>query len=218
LDTKDKLSVYSFFTLLQWDKVGKELTVSFNPKLKPHLLQLQTYAMGNLRYVLQLRGEYSKRIYMLLAQFFVMKRVTYSVDDLREILAIPDSYRYNDLKRLISKAQKELKEKSPFTFEFKEDKHGGRSIIEIHFKIISNNKELEDFKEEILENWKDQRLFEVNGRLLHANRELGLYYFNNDNEREAVSDDKQAYMYWKTLLEKREKLAIFTPSLINFDV
>jgi len=140
INNGEKLAIYSFFTYLEFDKETKTLTVNFNEKLKPHLLKLSTYAKGNLKYILQFKSEYSKRFYMLISQWKKAGTVTYSIEELREILAVPKSYLYADFKRkILKKAQKELKEKSDVYFEFYEDRRrGGKKVTHLIFDIIKS--------------------------------------------------------------------------------
>jgi len=164
----EKLAVYSFFTCLEFNKITKELTVNFNEKLKPHLIQLGTYAKGNFKYLLSFKSEYSKRIYMLLSQWRTRKSKVYEVDELKEMLAVPKSYKYNDFKRhVIVKAEKELKEKGDIFFTFEEIKLG-RKVTHIHFSIIvsaGDNKEkpsLEEFKTKVIYfNGEDKTILNV---------------------------------------------------------
>ena len=138
VNNNEELAVYSFFTYLQFNKATKELTVNFNEKLKPHLIQLKTYAKGNFKYLLQFKSEYSKRIYMLLSQWHSAGKKLYAVDELREMLAVPKSYLYADFKRkIIAKAEKELKEKGDIFFTFEEKKQG-RKVTHILFNIIKS--------------------------------------------------------------------------------
>ena len=132
-----KLAVYSFFTYIEYDKETQTLSVDFNERLKPHLIQLKTYAKGNFKYLLQFKSEYSKRIYMLLSQWKSAGKKLYAVDELREMLAVPKSYLYADFKRkVIAKAEKELKEKGDIFFTFEEQKQG-RKVTHILFNIIT---------------------------------------------------------------------------------
>jgi len=138
------LATYAFFTTLEFDKEKKELTVEFNPKLKPHLLKLNIYAKGNLKYILEFKSEYSKRIYMLMSQWKNAKKRLYSVSDLRDILAIPKSFKYNDIKRhVLKKAEKELLEKADIYFTFEEIKEG-RKVTDLLFRIYSNSKNYQE--------------------------------------------------------------------------
>ena len=138
INNEKELAVYTFFTRLSYNKDNKIIKVRFNEELKPHLLQLKPFAMGNLKYILQYRSEYSKRMYMLLSQWRSAGSHEYKVDELREMLAVPDSYKYNDFKkRVVIKAQKELKAKGDIFFEFKEEKRqGGKKVTHILFNII----------------------------------------------------------------------------------
>ena len=139
INNDEELSVYSFFTYLHFNKKTNELTVNFNEKLKHHLIQLKTFAKGNFKYLLQFKSEYSKRLYMLLSQWKKVGSHKYKVDELRDMLAVPDSYKYNDFKkRVIIKAQKELKEKGDIYFTFEEKKEeGGKKVTHILFDIIT---------------------------------------------------------------------------------
>jgi len=158
INNEKELAVYTFFTRLKFNKENKILSVRFNEDLKSHLLKLKTFAKGNFRYLLQFKSEYSKRLYMLLSQWKKAGSYKYKVAELRDMLAVPDSYKYNDFKkRVIIKAQKELKEKGDIYFTFKEKKEeGGKKVTHILFDIIisrGENKEkpsLEEYKGKII--------------------------------------------------------------------
>ncbi len=138
INNMKKLAVYSFFTRLEFDKDEKTLSVKFNEDLKPHLIKLSTYAKGNFKYLLLFRSEYSKRIYMLLSQWQTAGKKLYLVEELREMLAVPKSYKYNDFKkRVLNKAEMELKKSSDIFFTYEEQK-SGRKITHIIFNIIKS--------------------------------------------------------------------------------
>lgn len=163
-----KLAVYSFFTYIEYDKETQTLSVDFNERLKPHLIQLKTYAKGNFKYLLQFKSEYSKRIYMLLSQWKSAGKKLYAVDELREMLAVPKSYLYADFKRkVIAKAEKELKEKGDIFFTFEEQKQG-RKVTHILFNIIIARGEdkqklsLEEYKGKVIYyNGEDRTILNV---------------------------------------------------------
>ena len=144
IDNARKYAVYSFFTALSFDKENKILEVKFNPDLKPHLIDLynkvtnkdgRLFAQGDLKYILALRSEYSKRLYMLMCQWKKGVKVVHSVDSLRSMLAVPKSYRYNDFKRhVLLKAEAELIEKADICFEFEEIKEG-KKVTDILFRV-----------------------------------------------------------------------------------
>lgn len=162
-----KLAVYTFFSSIQFDKETKELEVSFNEKLKPHLLQLKTYARGNFRYLLQYRSEYTKRLYMLMSQWKRATKCTYSVEDLREILEVPKSYRYPDFKRrVLEKAHDEMKKTGDIFFEYEELKRG-RKVTDIFFRIYVSEGKDKTKKEVTYEHFKGKIIyFENENRLI----------------------------------------------------
>lgn len=117
---------------------------SMDERLKPFLLELKnnftSYYVSN---VLKLRSSYSIRIYELLQQNVDWKIPTQifwrdiKLDDLKEMLHIPKSYKNNDIVRTIEKAQKDLEQNTDLNFEFFLEKRG-RSFHSIKFKIIKN--------------------------------------------------------------------------------
>lgn len=214
INNEDELVVYPFFQKFRYGKKDKIISVKFNEELKPHLLQLKTYAMGNLRYVLQLRGEYSKRIYMILSQWQKVREATYSVEDLREMLNIPKSYLYGDIKsKAIKKAQAELRKKAPFYFTFEEIKEG-RKVVEVRFRLIENNLELTAFIDFIKEEHYDQQLYEIDLRILLCSKD-GKLYWQDERGQHFLNNEDYEKKCWQTLLLKREVLGINTPSLFK---
>ena len=125
---------------------GSYVDISFHPKMKPFLLQLQTqFLMYDVRNVLQLQSSYSVRIYELLKQYEKIGRRTFSIDDLKETLAVMDKYPLyaNFKQRIIVKAQEDLATYTDIRFTFEEVKKG-RSIQSIVFTIKSNKTVVEE--------------------------------------------------------------------------
>jgi len=147
IHNEDELIVYCFFTTLGFNTKTKVLSVKFNPDLKSHLLNLNTFAKGDLRYILQFKSEYTKRFYMLMSQWKVKGHVMYSVEELRELLAVPKSYKYAQFKqKILSRAEIELQANSDVFFTYSEEKReGGRKVTHIIFDVIKSggtNKEV----------------------------------------------------------------------------
>ena len=127
---------------------GSYLDISFHPKMKPFLLQLQTqFLMYDVRNILQLQSSYSVRIYELLKQYEKIGKRTFSIDDLKETLAVMDKYPLyaNFKQRIIMKAQEDLEAYTDIRFTFEEVKKG-RSIQSIVFTIKSNKSIVEERK------------------------------------------------------------------------
>ncbi len=127
---------------------GSYVDISFHPKMKPFLLQLQSqFLMYDVRNVLQLQSSYSVRIYELLKQYEKIGKRTFSVDDLKETLAVMDKYPLyaNFKQRIIMKAQEDLATFTDIRFTFEEIKKG-RAIQSIIFTIKSNKAIVEERK------------------------------------------------------------------------
>ena len=127
---------------------GSYVDISFHPKMKPFLLQLQTqFLMYDVRNILQLQSSYSVRIYELLKQYEKIGKRTFSIDDLKETLAVMDKYPLyaNFKQRIIMKAQEDLEAFTDIRFTFEEIKKG-RSINSIVFTIKSNKSIVDERK------------------------------------------------------------------------
>ena len=120
---------------------GGYVDVCFDPKLKPYLLNLKAcFTTYQLKNILFLHSAYSIRVYELLKQFEKTKTKTTSIDELRDILKIPQSYTNGNInQRILKPAKKELAELTDisFTYEFL---RRGNKFIDIKFKIKRNSK------------------------------------------------------------------------------
>lgn len=128
---------------------GSYLDISFHPKMKPFLLQLQTqFLMYDVRNVLQLQSSFSVRIYELLKQYEKIGKRTFSVSELKDTLAVADKYPLyaNFKQRVILKAQEDLATYTDIRFTFEEEKKG-KAVHSIIFKIISNKTVVEERKQ-----------------------------------------------------------------------
>jgi hypothetical protein len=116
------------------------VSLSFDPLLKPYLLQLKgNFTSCKLHMLLSFKSQYTMRVYSLLKQYELLRKREISLNELREILGLRKDLHteYRELKRHILLAtQKELAEKSDLTFEFDEIKHG-RRVGAIRFYITS---------------------------------------------------------------------------------
>lgn len=118
------------------------LTVSFHPKMKPYLLQLKSqFTMYDVRNILKLPSAYSIRIYELLKQYEKIGWRVFVVEELKEILGIEDKYRlYGHFKkRVLEKAQEDLKSYTDIWFDLEEVKKG-RAVHKIKFHIHKNGR------------------------------------------------------------------------------
>jgi len=141
---KGNLLQVSFLSSAEYFRGDGVVELSFDPKLKPYLLELKDrFTSYDIRNVLKLQSTHSMRIYELLKQFESIGKRTFEIVELKRMLSIEKQYkRYNDFKRyVILQAQKELSEHCDITFNFKEIKKG-RRIISICFIIIQQDRDL----------------------------------------------------------------------------
>ncbi len=121
-------------------KNGNYVDISFHPRMKPFLLQLQTqFLMYDVENIIHLQSFYSIRIYELLKQYERIGKRQITIRELKEMLAIEDKYpQYGHFKsRIILKAQEDLASSTDISFDFEEIKKG-RQIVSLIFYIKSN--------------------------------------------------------------------------------
>ena len=127
----------------RYQKRKGHVYVSFHPYLKPYLLKLkEKFTQYNLRHVLSLKSIYSIRIYELLKQYEKIGERTLELSHLKELLKVEDKYNlYADFKkRILNRAQSELKEYTDIRFKIEEIKKA-RKVDKIRFVITKNEKE-----------------------------------------------------------------------------
>ena len=116
----------------------------FDPSLKPFLLRLKSHFTNyRLENIVQLKSQFSIRIYELLKQYEKIGQRLFMVSELRSILGIDQNQykQYTDFKkRVIVPAQKELAEKTDISFYFEELKMG-HTVGQIRFFIKSRGRE-----------------------------------------------------------------------------
>lgn len=115
--------------------------LTFDPKLKPYLLQLKSnFTSCRLEMLLSFKSQYSIRVYNLLKQYERIGNREIELDPLRQMLGIRDEYQeYKSFKnRILLPVQAELSDKSDICFDFSEIKYG-RKVGAIRFVIKSKN-------------------------------------------------------------------------------
>lgn len=118
------------------------VNLSFDPLLKPYLLQLKSnFTSCKLEMLLSFKSQYTVRMYTLLKQYERLKEREVDVNELRELLGLrkDQHIEYSNFKNNILKVtQKELTEKADLYFEFDEIKYG-RRVGAIRFRIFTKN-------------------------------------------------------------------------------
>ena len=117
--------------------------LSFDPKLKPYLLQLKEFfTRYRLQNVIRLKSNYSIKLYELLKQYENIGRRKIGLDELRHKFGLkPDEYPLyaNFKQKILTRVQTELNAYTDLSFSTIEQKHG-RKVIGIVF-VISKNKQ-----------------------------------------------------------------------------
>ena len=137
------------------------IELEFSPKMKPYLLQLRdAFIKYQLKNVMPLRSNYSIRIYELLKQYENIGKRTFTLSAFRKILGIsPDKLiRFHDFKkRVLLKAQEDLKNHTDLFFSFKVIR-SDRKVSSIEFFIKSQKLVIEHTCER---GFGVQNLFEI---------------------------------------------------------
>jgi plasmid replication initiation protein len=116
------------------------IEAKFNEEMKPYLLQLKRrFTMYEAGHFLPLRSTYSMRIYELLKMREGISILRISVEELRDILGIEESYSaFSQLKyHVISKARKEIGKKTDISFTYDVEREG-QAAKRIKFFIHSD--------------------------------------------------------------------------------
>ena len=120
-------------------------------KLRPYLLEAQKkFLKYRLENILSLRSGYSIRMYEILKDWLEMysrygnkAEKIVSLKEFREILEIPRSYLFGDIKRqILNKSKKELEEHTDIIFDYEEIKTG-RKVTHLKFIIRPNPKNMQ---------------------------------------------------------------------------
>ena len=110
----------------------------FSPELKPHLLELKgNFTKYRLNVLSMISGAYSKRIYELLVQWKTYKKPwELELNEFKEMLFIDKKkhQRFNNFRRILDQAHKEISGKSDIDFDWKPITKG-RKVIALQFLV-----------------------------------------------------------------------------------
>lgn len=130
------------------EKAGK-ITVTFNPLIVPHLMGLrEKFTSYPLKQAVDFSSSYTWRFYELLVSWAKSKKetagvftgwLTVEVDELRNMLGMPDSYRWVHISATLDKITKELLEKSHIYLKITRQKTN-RRITHLKIEFIEAEK------------------------------------------------------------------------------
>jgi len=197
------------------------ITCRFDKAMKPYLLDLQQYVLADIRQLVQMKSEYSKRIYLMLKERVNFGKRKFDVEELMDMILDPEKSKslrnYADFKRkVLLQAVKDINKftdieiknlgtaKKPVYFE---EHKPSRKVEAVTFHFKRNTADLKQFIEWIRELYTNQPLFEgKDGRMLKCSDKGLLYYADDVME---WLDEKTAQKAWEWLHENREKLYCF---------
>lgn len=100
------------------------------------------FLLYNLSNILKLSSVNAIKIYEILKMYEGVKRKTFEVEELKEMLGVQDNYRnkYSNFRtKVLLAAQKSLKEHTDICFDFEEISESSRRVQRIIFHIHKNN-------------------------------------------------------------------------------
>lgn len=211
--------LFNWFSHIEYKAKESALECSISPKLKPYLLELKgNFKPYNLKYILPLQGGYSIRLYEILKMKQNLVSVKFELEELYEILKVPNSYKdYGTFKRRVLKvAEKELLKHTDIFFEIKKEVKTGKKVTGLEIRILINrdntiNKELdeqEQFRAFILNEYKDGNPIIYHPRLeRHIVIKNGLLAIDESGRLLSKDDAKNIW----TFIFKRKDLLIPKP-------
>lgn len=137
----DDLIEMTLMARAYYKKSQGKIICTFNPLIIPHLAGMRScFTKYPLAKAVEFRSSYTWRLYELLMSWNMNTKgkikgnITIAVDELREMLGVPESYRFDNFnKQVISIAQKELKQKAGISIKVERVKTGRRIT---HLKLI----------------------------------------------------------------------------------
>ena len=147
----ERFSIFNFVSSANY--ADGILEIEFSHRLLGYLLEIKDkYLKYDIKNIMSLSSKYTIRLYKILKDGFE-KNLRYgnkaelklSIQEFKEVLEIPKSYRFNDIKRqILEKSKKELAEHTDIIFDFQEIKTG-RKVTHLKFIIQENPKKSEDY-------------------------------------------------------------------------
>ncbi len=189
---------------------GGIITCRFDKVLKPYLLQIKgTRIISDFRHLLPMQSSYSKRMYLLLKEYDKIGSRKFNIEELQDILKVPNSHktRYNKFKQdVLQRSEKDINKFTDLEVNFVEKKQG-RKIHEVVFFIRKNNNKLKDFISNIRELYPNKVLLHTkDGRPIKCSKKGLLYYADSSN---LTLDKKTAQKTWEWLHENRANLECY---------
>lgn len=196
----DKLKQMGWISYVEYNKSEGSISLSFDPRLKPYLLQLKKeFTSYKLKNVMQLKSSYSIRIYEILKQWQKVKKTEITLEKLRKLLGVEDKYKeyHNFKKRVLNRAKKEINQNTDIDFDFEEIKKG-RMVVAIRFHIKSEQILIEQQNEDNSKDKEEPNVDLAQSLLVEIRDLLAKYEYNEQLKEETLKR-------WIILAEKHWK-------------
>jgi len=146
------LKAVSWIESPEIDEKRNIIKIKFNENLKVHLLQMsKQFTEYSLYYTLQMKSQYSIRVYELLKSHAIQKTWTVEIEELKMMLDCSNYKKWIDFRiNVLEKAVKEINKLTDIKIEYEPLKEA-RSYTKIAF-TIKNKKEIEELLEVINQN------------------------------------------------------------------
>ena len=163
----------------------------------------------DIRQTIQMKSDYSRRIYLLLKERKDFGERSFIVDDLMMRLEVPKSYKvYADFKRrVLEQAVIDINAYTDIEITYEEHKRL-RKIHKITFNIKGNQEDLNSFIRNIRECYANEKLFKSNTRdcYIKCSKQGVLYYAD---ESMATLDKESSLKAWKWMHENKKTLLCY---------
>jgi len=205
--SKSQWKLFNWFSYFEYNR--GVITCRFDKALKPYLLDIKKrFVISDLRMILPMRSSYSKRIYLLLKEYAKIGERTFNIEELQEILLVPNSHRerYNKFKvAVLKRAETDINKFTDLEVKLLEKKRG-RKVVEITYTIRKNEIDLKSFIAIVRELYVNKLLYHSkDGRPIKCS-EKGLLYYSDTNEN---INKKDSLKLWEYLHENREYLECY---------
>jgi len=185
--------MFNWCSMVDWKSIEGYIVFDIHQDLKPYLLQLKkNFTQYNITNVLTLKGKYSIRLYELFIQKYNeykhynkdSKDITFElkIKDIKDILQIPKSYLYADIKKqVIEKSKKDFELYTNITFEYQEKKLS-RKVDYLIITMKNNQKgsgnyldNLKTFIEYIRKNYINKDIWKGQDMILSVSEDGKIY-------------------------------------------
>jgi len=225
LNENNERDYFNWCSKVSPDRIEGYIIFSIHQDLKPYLLELkENFTQYELVNIMNLKGNYSPRLYELFIakwhEYINYKKNSKSytfnikIDELRELVGIPKSYLYGNIKQqILDKAKQDFKKYTDIKFDYKEQKIG-RKVVSLDITITANDKgsndkhrSLQSFVKYVRRSYAPDveksiypLIVKINEKeALKVNLKGELYISNSNGTMPSIMNKEEAKTWWETL-------------------